>query len=303
MTTCSAAWADPGLPAWGTAARASFWVGMEQAGPWGTKAATQSRFLDPEVGAALDSWCLDRGGRFLLLRQPHEAEKSGATRGGAPAGARRVFVMGNLSGQPWLGTASIADPARLPGLLAEAGVHRAQVRPEPFERHPAILTVCTNGKRDQCCARGGLALVRDLRDDHPGQIWECSHLGGHRFAPTALLWPTGQVLGRLDAASAATGLLLAERDLVWGGGPIHDRGRSHLDPARQAAEAWVRARIAPKSPTAVTSEASGDDIVVTCQGQAWRLRIETREAGQRAESCGAAAIRAAVLVPTVISGP
>ena len=294
MTICSADWADPGLPAWGTAARASFWVGLEQPGPWGTKAPTQSRLLDPEVGAALEAWCLERGGRFLLLRQPQ--------RGGAAA-SRRVFAMGNLAGEPWLGTTTVAEAADLLGLLTGSGVHQALLRPAQFARHPAILTVCTNGRRDQCCAQGGLALARELCDDHPDQIWECSHIGGHRFAPTALLWPTGQVLGRLDAASAATGLRLAERDLVWGAGPVHDRGRTHLDPARQAAEAWVRARLTPKSPSAVTSEASGEDILVRCQGQAWRLRIETRDAGQRMESCGKAAIRAAVLAPTVISGP
>jgi hypothetical protein len=32
--------------------------------------------------------------------------------------------------------------------------------------------------------------------------WECSHLGGHRFAATAMLLPTGDMFGWLDAESA-----------------------------------------------------------------------------------------------------
>ena len=32
----------------------------------------------------------------------------------------------------------------------------------------------------------------------PDEVWECTHLGGHRFAPTALVLPTGYSYGRLD---------------------------------------------------------------------------------------------------------
>lgn len=207
MTTCSSAWADADLAAWGTAAHAAFWVGMEQPGPWGTKAATQSRLLDPEVGAAIEQWCLDKGGQFLLLQMPGGVETSSSS--------KRVFVAGNLTGTPWLGSTTIDDAGALVGLLVDTNVALAEVRPPGFERHPAILTVCTNGRRDQCCARSGVGLARSLAEQHPDQIWECSHLGGHRFAPTALLWPTGQVVGRLTERSAGVALQLAERDLVW----------------------------------------------------------------------------------------
>lgn len=285
--TCSGDWADPGLPAWGTAARASFWVGLEQPGPWGAQAATQSRLLDPEVGAALEQWCLDRGGRLLLLRAP-------GGEGDPNKLVRRVFVAGNLAGDPWLGTTTITGPASLIGLLADAAIDTATTRPGGFDRHPAILTICTNARRDQCCAVGGLPLAKGLFDEHPGQIWECSHLSGHRFAPTGLLWPTGQVLGRLDTRAATEGLRLAERGLVWGAGPTHDRGRTHLEPARQAAEAYVRAQLPPKSASALTS-AFGDvpDRVLVRQadGQEW-LVSATHEptAGDRRESCGKAPI-------------
>src|SRR3712207_7703861 len=33
-------------------------------------------------------------------------------------------------------------------------------------------------------------------------VWECSHLGGDRFAANVLLVPTGDLFGSLDAASA-----------------------------------------------------------------------------------------------------
>ena len=65
------------------------------------------------------------------------------------------------------------------------------------------LFVCTHGKHDQCCAKFGQQLFDTLRKsipdtDHTVEIWESSHLGGHRFAPTVLDMPSGKMYGRLE---------------------------------------------------------------------------------------------------------
>ena len=93
MTRCSLA--NLAVPAIGTAPSARFWVALEQPGPWGAKAFTESR-LDPGLGAALEAHCADVGGRFLLVRDPLEH----------PDGAdwRRVLVAGGPSTTPWLAT-------------------------------------------------------------------------------------------------------------------------------------------------------------------------------------------------------
>ena len=49
-TACSTQW--DALPAWGTATQARFWVAVEQSGPWGRDALTESH-LDPDLGARL----------------------------------------------------------------------------------------------------------------------------------------------------------------------------------------------------------------------------------------------------------
>ena len=45
-------------------------------------------------------------------------------------------------------------------------------------------------------------------------MWESSHLGGHRFAPTALVLPTGYLYGHLDlrcaVAVAETGTIILD---------------------------------------------------------------------------------------------
>ncbi|HYO19241.1 MAG TPA: sucrase ferredoxin, partial [Dermatophilaceae bacterium] len=66
---CSIVWDRAQVSALGTAPLAVFWVALEQNGPWGAQAATQSH-LDPELGRGLDQMCKDDGGRFLLIRCP-----------------------------------------------------------------------------------------------------------------------------------------------------------------------------------------------------------------------------------------
>ncbi|HMG44293.1 MAG TPA: sucrase ferredoxin [Acidimicrobiales bacterium] len=77
--------------------------------------------------------------------------------------------------------------------------------PEPCagaEAVPVDVLVCGHGSRDVCCGSMGTALARKLGGRGRGaervRVWRTSHLGGHRFAPTAAFLPTGQVWGHLD---------------------------------------------------------------------------------------------------------
>jgi len=97
--------------------------------------------------------------------------------------------------------------------------------------------VCTNGARDPCCAIRGPAVAQALDRVRPGQVYECSHLGGHRFAANVLVLPDGLCFGRLDARAAPA---LAEA-LDEGQLPLeHLRGRTAFEPEQQAAEILVR---------------------------------------------------------------
>ena len=66
---------------------------------------------------------------------------------------------------------------------------------------PQVL-VCTHGSRDRCCGVLGGAIFAQLKNQLkmmlPDAVWQVSHLGGHRFAPTALCLPLGLLLGRID---------------------------------------------------------------------------------------------------------
>jgi len=68
-------------------------------------------------------------------------------------------------------------------------------------------------------------------------VWECSHVGGCRFAPAVVLLPHGYVVGGVTPADAPA-VLAAYRDGRLE--PRVVRGRSALPPAVQAAQHHAR---------------------------------------------------------------
>ncbi len=111
---------------------------------------------------------------------------------------------------------------------------------------PTDVLVCTHGRRDRCCGSFGTELALQLLADpdclgSSTRVSRTSHTGGHRFAPTAMVFPEG------------TGWAFADMDLlskvVQRRGPITDvldryRGCAGLDtPEAQVVERGVLAEI------------------------------------------------------------
>lgn len=66
------------------------------------------------------------------------------------------------------------------------------------------ILVCTHGRRDACCGSLGPAVHRQLTDIYAGSsdvrlVRRTSHLGGHRFAPTVAVMPSGTLWAWVDA--------------------------------------------------------------------------------------------------------
>ncbi|MBW4698396.1 MAG: sucrase ferredoxin [Aphanocapsa lilacina HA4352-LM1] len=75
---------------------------------------------------------------------------------------------------------------------------------------PRDLLVCTHGSHDKCCARYGYpffreaqALVSELGLRNV-RLWQTTHFGGHRFAPTLIDFPSGRYYGNLDRRALAS---------------------------------------------------------------------------------------------------
>ena len=61
------------------------------------------------------------------------------------------------------------------------------------------LWVCTQGSHDVCCGSEGTALSLEANKNLPDvKVRRVSHLGGHRFAPTAVTFPDGRMWSHLS---------------------------------------------------------------------------------------------------------
>jgi hypothetical protein len=219
---CSAVSAAMGEPLLGTASRYRFWLMVEQPGPWGHDALVESG-LPTEVGARLRRLGRTAGIRVLLIKRRER-----------PAGRRRCFVAYTGARERRLRSFEVDDP----GGLLEIDLLAWRSRRFRDVGHPVddpLYLVCTHGKHDPCCARHGAPLYRALVGLEGA--WECTHIGGDRFAGNLVCFPHGLYYGRVppgavrDVAEAyARGRIVLE----------HYRGRSAFSPPVQAAEDAVR---------------------------------------------------------------
>jgi hypothetical protein len=84
----------------------------------------------------------------------------------------------------------------------------------------------------------GRTVAARIAERYPEQTWECSHVGGDRFAGTMVVLPAGLYYGRVDDADAID---VADVSLHGAVVPHLLRGRSSLSPAVQVAQAATRA--------------------------------------------------------------
>jgi hypothetical protein len=214
-------------PLLATASRVARWVLVEQCGPWGPPAVPLAR-MDPELGRHLTAEADRLGARLVLLRHPRGVD--------CPPG-RTVFVADSRPGSEAVLHRHVDSDAELTALSlpGDGGPTEGW---EPFGE--PLLLVCTHGRHDRCCATRGRPVAEALSRRWPGRTWECSHIGGDRFAPNVVVLPEGFYLGRLDPSNAVA----AVDGVAHGRLPVgHLRGRSSLPLQVQAAQHFARTQL------------------------------------------------------------
>jgi hypothetical protein len=134
-----------------------------------------------------------------------------------------------------------------------------------------LYLICTNGKRDRCCARFGIPIYEAMSKYLAERglqrtIWTTAHIGGHRFAGTGVFLPAGICYGRMPTNEAAQFVeSYREGELLLD----YYRGRCAYPEHVQAAEHFIRERTGMTAIAAVrfvVSEATGE--------KQWRVDFE-----------------------------
>jgi hypothetical protein len=197
---------DPGADA----VRCSEWTRAEGVDPIGT-AGHHPAFLLVEHPLP---WPKDVGDLPLVAALRDVADGARIQALVPPAGgdgARRIVLHRQRADAPGSGYERHEATVPPDDLVPAARRLLEQARSGPPDGDPVVdVLVCTHGRRDRCCGARGTALAKEL-DDAPPQlddgspvrIWRTSHLGGHRFAPTALVLPQGTMWAYVDADALA----------------------------------------------------------------------------------------------------
>jgi hypothetical protein len=258
----------------GTATRMRAFLLVEHPGPWGEVALRDGR-MSGTTSAWLRRQAVATGVRILLVRRPGRRQlgpgvRVFAVRTGAWC---ETTVLDRIEDVGTLDVAALAA-GRSPGL-------------ERFEER--LVLVCTHGRHDACCAERGRPLAAALAARAPRAVWECSHLGGDRFAGNVLVLPEGLGYGWVepdDAAGFVDGLAegVLDLDLM--------RGRATLPMAAQFAEIHLRRRLAELRDDVVRylgSRRDGDDLVASFDvgGTAYDVLVRSTLRPAAALTCGA----------------
>jgi (2Fe-2S) ferredoxin len=218
-------------PMYGTASAGSSWILLELSGGWGHSAFLDSpAIIDPELGRAIVRRVEKAGMRIAAIRR----------HGRRPATPRwRWFIAQAGLGTEAIYSGEVGDPRD----YLDLSLHGTDgtLSPDP------LVVVCAHGKHDRCCAVRGRGASAAIAASYPEITWECSHLGGDRFAATMLVLPEGLCYGRVDSTDSA------ELVRLYLDGRLDNRflrGRTSLPHAVQAAQYFAR-------------EASGDDRIAS----------------------------------------
>lgn len=210
-------------PLGATASRVDHWLLVEYPGRWARDPVAGS-LIPPEAKEHLrDALAVLPHGRLLFIRRPDRRATE----------ERHVYVVRSGGARAEAFRRTVTDGAGL------AAVDLAAMLAGDAERvdHPLLL-VCVHGRRDRCCARYGAAVfTRACERAGTASVWQCTHVGGDRFAGNLVCLPEGLYFGHLDPD--ATDQVLAE----YAAGriePDHYRGRSCHSFPQQAAERAVR---------------------------------------------------------------
>ncbi len=143
-----------------------------------------------------------------------------------------IFAINNLWEQPYTNHFILTDHKELLNFSETALFSKTHENKFP----DLIYLVCTNGKKDKCCSKFGVPVFKQL-SQLAGNVWECTHVGGDRFAPNVLALPCCIFYGSLSIEDLPALVELTKEKKIF---LKKYRGRSCNSLIEQAAEYYLR---------------------------------------------------------------
>ncbi|MGG6293700.1 sucrase ferredoxin [Leptolyngbya sp. AN02str] len=239
---CSVVSKNSGEDPIGTAGTYDHWLIVELALPWTEKSLREDPKVQP-IMALIQKMSLE-GMKIQALAIAPNQEYS------QPGSTRVLYYRRPAKFFAQFEKQEFCIPTEMLPALATALLTRSQNLPqfEVYRQETQTirdLFVCTHGNVDIACARFGYPIYQTLKRDYARhsngklRVWQCSHFGGHRFAPTLLDLPEGRYWGRLEPNVLDT--LISRTGSVKDLSPFY-RGWAGLTQLAQIVEReiWIR---------------------------------------------------------------
>jgi len=117
------------------------------------------------------------------------------------------------------------------------GILAGDPKYDEFVNAGPLLAVCTHGTHDKCCSKFGLPIYTAMAKVGGPSVWQCSHVGGDRFAANVVCFPHGTYYGQVEADDVTPIVEETRRGRIVLG---KYRGRSCYGFLVQAAEYFLR---------------------------------------------------------------
>ncbi|HUR82758.1 MAG TPA: sucrase ferredoxin [Thermoanaerobaculia bacterium] len=203
----------------GTASRVDVWILVELPVTWGRN-PIHDAVIPPDVRDALKraSAAIPRS-RVVFIRKRVEC-----------LGPARVYIVRSA---PEIAMQTLD----LPSIDAITSIDFKSLLTQHSSLITPLVLICTHGQHDSCCGRRGYPLFDALRNHDGFDLWQCSHIGGDRFAANAVVLPWGLYYGPVETRDAAALAQSIARDEI-----LLDayRGRSTMSRPVQAGETFIR---------------------------------------------------------------
>jgi hypothetical protein len=223
---CSLRSKEAAEQAFGTASTGDAWLLLEYARPWSPKAFNESAL--PEAVKTHLSGVLKSvpRSRVLFIKRTRRAK-----------GPLSLFVARSRESSSSILKFEFFEYEQLLDLDLTSALAGGWPAGASQWESPLFL-VCTHGTRDKCCAKFGIPIYKTIRTlVEESSVWECSHVGGDRFAANVVCFPDGIFYGHVTEESAK--LIVEqcfERRIVL----TNFRGRACYSFPVQAAEFFAR---------------------------------------------------------------
>jgi hypothetical protein len=263
MTTPQSTWfcsdisRQAGEPLIGTATRTDVWLMLEHDAAWQRKALEGSKLPQAvKDHLAQAEKTIPHARVELIKHEQHRAPRSLSFFVARTADTESSLYHFQLD--------AVEDVLSLDMKAVASGDPRFDAR---LVSAPMVI-VCTNGLRDQCCARYGLPIYRAMAQIAGDSVWQCTHLGGHRLGPNVVVVPQGLSYGRVGVEDMAAILSPDHLHLK------NFRGRTCYENPAQAAETFLRQHLGYTEVgglSLASAAASGD--------KSWILRFNSNRSG------------------------